>query len=80
MQEETARYNRAQAPEDQKICELLAKEIDGALPEAGKKVWHAHRVWFSNGNRVVGCSKLKDSVLLLSWSGSNGSARAASDA
>jgi hypothetical protein len=69
MQEETARYNRAQSPEDRKICELLAKEIDSALPDAENKVWHAHPVWFLNGNPIVGYSKLKDGVRLLFWSG-----------
>jgi hypothetical protein len=69
MHEQTADYNRAQAPEDQRICDLLAREIDAALPEAENKVWHAHPVWFLDGNPVVGYSKLKDGVRLLFWSG-----------
>lgn len=69
MHEETAQYNRAQAPSDQQICELLASEIERSLPEAENKVWHAHPVWFLDGNPVVGYSKLKDSVRLLFWSG-----------
>jgi hypothetical protein len=69
MHELTAEYNRAQAPEDQRICDLLAHEIDAALPEAENKVWHAHPVWFLDGNPVVGYSKLKDGVRLLFWSG-----------
>ena len=51
------------------ICELLAGEIATALSEAENKVWHAHPVWFLEGNPVVGYSKLKDSVRLLFWSG-----------
>jgi hypothetical protein len=69
MHEETNLYNRAQPPEDQRTCELLAKEIDIALPEAESKVWHAHPVWFLDGNPVVGYSKLKGGVRLLFWSG-----------
>lgn len=69
MHEQTAQYNRAQVPADQQICELLAREIETSLPEAENKVWHAHPVWFLDGNPVVGYSKLKDSVRLLFWSG-----------
>ncbi|MGD9637146.1 MAG: DUF1801 domain-containing protein [Lautropia sp.] len=69
MHDETAQYNNAQAPADQKTCELLAKEIEAALPEAENKVWHAHPVWFLDGNPIVGYSKLKGGVRLLFWSG-----------
>ncbi|MBP7080591.1 MAG: DUF1801 domain-containing protein [Rhodocyclaceae bacterium] len=69
MHSETAKYNSAQAPEDYRTCELLAQEIDCALPEAENKVWHAHPVWFVDGNPVVGYSKLKGCVRLLFWSG-----------
>ncbi|HPV77611.1 MAG TPA: DUF1801 domain-containing protein, partial [Gemmatimonadaceae bacterium] len=57
------------SPGDRATCELLAREIERALPEAENKVWHAHPVWFLDGNPVVGYSKLKDSVRLLFWSG-----------
>jgi hypothetical protein len=36
---------------------------------AENKIWHAHPVWFLDGNPVVGYSKLKDCVRLLFWSG-----------
>lgn len=62
-------YDQALAAQDRAICELLAREIDRALPEAQHKVWHAHPVWFLDGNPVVGYSKLKDGVRLLFWSG-----------
>jgi len=39
------------------------------LPEAQSKIWHAHPVWFLDGNPIVGYSKMKDSVRLLFWSG-----------
>lgn len=69
MHADTVKYNKAQAPGDRKICDLLAREIDRNLPEAENKVWHAHPVWFLDGNPVVGYSKLKGCVRLLFWSG-----------
>jgi hypothetical protein len=60
MNPDTRKYNAAQAPAEQKICDVLAREIDQGLPEAENKVWHAHPVWFLDGNPVVGYSKLKD--------------------
>jgi hypothetical protein len=69
MNPEIKAYNERQTTSDQEICELLASAIDGELTEAESKVWHAHPVWFLDGNPVVGYSKLKDSVRLLFWSG-----------
>jgi hypothetical protein len=65
----TAQYNEALDPQDHEICELLAEVIDKNLPEAENKIWHAHPVWFLEGNPVVGYSKLKGCVRLLFWSG-----------
>ncbi len=62
-------YNSTLPPVDKKICNLLAKEIYEHLPEAEYKIWHAHPVWFLDGNPVVGYSKLKDCIRLLFWSG-----------
>lgn len=69
MQTDTARYNRSLSQGDRRICDLLANETDRALPEAENKIWHAHPVWFLDGNPVVGYSKLKDCVRVLFWSG-----------
>jgi len=69
MHPETVTYNEALAPEDREICDLLAREIDRHLPEAENKIWHAHPVWFLDGNPVVGYGKLKGCVRLLFWSG-----------
>ena len=69
MNKDVLAYNKAQSLPDKKICQLLAEEIDKNLPKAENKVWHAHPVWFLDGNPVVGYSKLKDSVRLLFWSG-----------
>lgn len=62
-------YHDKQAPEDRAMCDRLATIIDQALPEAESKIWHAHPVWFLEGNPIVGYSKLKHCVRLLFWSG-----------
>lgn len=69
MHPDTRKYNEARTPSDQEICDLLALEIDRNLPEAENKIWHAHPVWFLDGNPIVGYSKLKNCVRLLFWSG-----------
>src|SRR5262245_61140040 len=69
MQPDTAKYNKLLDPADQEICDQLAEQIDKHLPEAENKIWHAHPVWFLDGNPVVGYSKLKNCVRLLFWSG-----------
>ncbi len=69
MHPDTLKYNESLGPQDRDICNLLAREIDQALPEAENKIWHAHPVWFLDGNPVVGYSKLTECVRLLFWSG-----------
>lgn len=69
MHADIKQYNASQTLGDQMICQLLAEQIDHHLPEADSKIWHAHPVWFLDGNPVVGYSKLKDCVRLLFWSG-----------
>jgi len=69
MHPDTLKYNESLGPQDRDICNLLAREIDQALQEAENKIWHAHPVWFLDGNPVVGYSKLKESIRLLFWSG-----------
>lgn len=69
MHPDTHTYHLSLDPADRAICELLATEIERHLPEAENKVWHAHPVWFLEGNPVVGYSKLKTCVRLLFWSG-----------
>lgn len=66
---DTAKYNGAQAANERSICDLLAREISRNLPEAENKIWHAHPVWFLDGNPIVGYSKLKNCIRLLFWSG-----------
>lgn len=69
MKKDIKEYNDKQSDTDKKICNVLAKEISSNLPDAENKIWHAHPVWFLEGNPIVGYSKLKDSVRLLFWSG-----------
>ena len=69
MHPDTIDYNSSLDAESQEICDLLAQEIDLALPEAENKVWHGHPVWFLDGNPVAGYSKQKVGVVLLFWSG-----------
>jgi hypothetical protein len=69
MGPETRNYNEEQEPGAREVCDLLAKEIDRNLPEAENRIWHAHPVWFLDGNPIVGYKKLKDCVRLLFWSG-----------
>ena len=67
MQTDTRAYNEALVAADAAICNLLATEIDCALPEAENRIWHRHPVWFLDGNPVAGYSKLKSCVRLLFW-------------
>lgn len=69
MHADIAAYNASLSLSDREICEVLAGEIDKALPQAENKIWHAHPVWFLEGNPIVGYSKLKGCVRLLFWSG-----------
>ncbi len=69
MKSDIAAYNSRQTEGEKKICDKLAKEIRRHLPEAEEKIWHAHPVWFLDGNPVVGYSKLKSGIRLMFWSG-----------
>jgi hypothetical protein len=69
MNSDSQKYNQSQAQADQEICDLLAGEIERGLPEAENKFWHAHPVWFLDGNPIVGYGKLKNCVRLMFWSG-----------
>lgn len=69
MNETVKAYNDAQSGEEKAICKLLAQEISAGLPEAENKVWHAHPVWFLDGNPIVGYAVRKNHVSLLFWSG-----------
>jgi hypothetical protein len=71
MTKDIRNYNNSQSASDKKIGNLLAAEISANLPEAENKIWHAHPVWFLDGNPVVGYSKQKAGVRLMFWSGAD---------
>ncbi len=69
MQADIQLYHDKLSADDKAIADFLYQEICKALPEAEHKIWHAHPVWFLEGNPVVGYSKLKSCMRLLFWSG-----------
>lgn len=69
MNKDIISYNKAQNSTNKPICDLLAGEIDQALPQAESKIWHRNPVWFLDGNPVAGYAVLRESVQLLFWSG-----------
>lgn len=71
MHPETLKYNQNQEPNHQGVCDLLAQEIGRTLPQAENKIWHAHPVWFLDGNPTVGYSKQKLGIRLMFWSGAD---------
>jgi uncharacterized protein YdhG (YjbR/CyaY superfamily) len=71
MQSAIQNYNSSQSPTDATICNLLNTEICKALPKAENKIWHAHPVWFIEGNPIVGYSKQKKGIRLMFWSGAS---------
>jgi hypothetical protein len=64
-------YNEAKSLEDKEICDLLSSEITKYLSKAENKIWHAHPVWFLDGNPIAGYDKLKAGIRLMFWSGAS---------
>lgn len=71
MIEEIEFYNDKQTASDKEICDLLANTINAHLADAENKIWHAHPVWFLDGNPIVGYSKQKNGIRLMFWSGAD---------
>jgi hypothetical protein len=71
MNETIKTYNDLQSQDDKAIGDLLAQTIDNELTEAESKIWHAHPVWFLDGNPIVGYSKQKAGWRLMFWSGAD---------
>jgi hypothetical protein len=69
MNKEIQEYN--QSMEEAELCNLLATLIDSNLKNAECKIWHAHPVWFLDGNPIVGYSKQKRGIRLMFWSGAD---------
>ncbi len=55
----------------QTICHLLNQFIIENLSFTESKIWHAHPVWFIDGNPIVGFSKQKAGIRLMFWSGAD---------
>lgn len=64
-------YNQQLTASEQVICTQLAAIISQTLTEAESKIWHAHPVWFLDGNPTVGYSKQKKGIRLMFWSGAD---------
>jgi hypothetical protein len=64
-------YNNRQSSTDKEICDALVNVIDTNLTTAESKIWHAHPVWFIDGNPIVGYSKQKNGIRLMFWSGAD---------
>ena len=71
MKTEIQAYNEGQSESDREICDFLAGIIDLELSGAESKIWHAHPVWFLDGNPIVGFSKQKKGIRLMFWSGAS---------
>lgn len=71
MNVEIQNFNGKQIGDDKSICDLLATTIDDVLTESESKIWHAHPVWFLDGNPIVGYSKQKAGWRLMFWSGAD---------
>ena len=71
MNKEIENYNLTLAPDEQELCNRLAAIIDMELAEAESKIWHAHPVWFLDGNPTVGYSRQKKGIRLMFWSGAD---------
>lgn len=71
MHRDIQQYHDKQDAAARAICEALAGEISAVLPKAEAKVWHAHPVWFLDGNPTVGYSKQKAGIRLMFWSGAD---------
>ena len=69
MSSDIQNYNDNLDSSDKAIGDKLATIISQHLAATESKIWHAHPVWFIDGNPIVGYSKLKACVRLLFWSG-----------
>lgn len=71
MNLETQSYHNNLTDSEKEICNLLYQTINENLPKSEHKIWHAHPVWFLDGNPIVGYSKQKLGIRLMFWSGAD---------
>lgn len=71
MNKDVQAYNESKSAMDREICNVLSAEINLKLIEEESKTWHAHPVWFIDGNPIVGYSKVKAGIRLMFWNGAD---------
>ncbi len=71
MDKEIKSYINKLTTEEKAICTKISEIIDKELTKAESKIWHAHPVWFLDGNPIVGFSKQKPGIRLMFWSGAD---------
>ena len=71
MRPEITAYHKGLKTDHSAVCSELARIIHSELKEAESKIWHAHPVWFLDGNPIVGYSIQKAGVRLMFWSGAD---------
>lgn len=71
VNDEIKAYSDKQPADYALVCDRLRGEIDRELRESESKIWHAHPVWFLDGNPIAGYSIQKPGVRLMFWSGAD---------
>jgi len=71
MNQEVEAYHNNLPDFEKEICDTLYCFINENLLQAEHKIWHAHPVWFLDGNPIVGYSKQKAGIRLMFWSGAD---------
>lgn len=69
MNSDILNYHEHLDPAHRAICDKLYTLITQQFTGIEHKIWHAHPVWFADGNPIVGYSKLKAGIRLMFWSG-----------
>lgn len=71
MNQEIEAYHNNLPDFEKETCDTLYHIINENLLQAEHKIWHAHPVWFLDGNPIVGYSKQKTGIRLMFWSGAD---------
>ncbi|MEN1727535.1 MAG: DUF1801 domain-containing protein [Pseudomonadota bacterium] len=68
MSEDILQFNQGLSSMENSICQRLFEVIERCLPDADRKIWHRHTVWFLDDNPIVGYKPLKAGIRLMFWS------------
>jgi uncharacterized protein YdhG (YjbR/CyaY superfamily) len=71
MTNELIHYHETFSEDEKAICRKLMEILNEEMQNAESKIWHAHPVWFLDGNPIVGYSKQKKGIRLMFWSGAS---------